>query len=708
MGREPDQQPLGEPTGHPLDAPFREVVQHTGASIVLLYQLDTPAGKLRLVMASGTSREMAAPWARVSEDRSGPVTDAIRDRHLVWVGEQEELARRYPRLGIVLPYAFRLAAAPVTDTSGVRGAAVLLWPTVHPPHLTTRERVAIRVFCQRAGAVLRRTAGSAGEVPTADDPRFLPAIRPREPDPLQARAAHEFADRLPMGCCSLDMDGRITYINPSGAELVGADVDSLQSQRPWEALPWLRDPMFEESYRAAVVSRRPTSFTALRPPDTRLRFQLFPDSSGISVQFAPVANGTATAPGYRAQADPVGAIPLHHLTHVASALAEGVGVHDVAERIADQLVPGLGPQGLVLLTVADGRLLVVSHRGDHADFIKQTHGVTLTSDVPVVRTLASGEPGFYSSPVAYRRAHPDADDFSAEEGARVLLPLIASGGPIGSLVLSYSQSRAFPPTERAMLTSLAGLIAQTLARARLYDAQYTLTHSLQAGLLPRSLPTFNGLETAACYRPASHGIDIGGDFYDLIAASTPSAALAVIGDVEGHNAQAATLMGQVRTAVHAYAAVSASPGAVLARTNRLLLDLDPGLLASCLIAQVDTDQQWARIATAGHPRPVLRDPDGHTKILDLTPGPLLGVAANPGYPSTEIQLPPGAVLLLYTDGLVEAPGTSIDDAVRDLADRLAQMSGSLQHTADSLAEQAYRRTSHADDIALLLIRLTDD
>ena len=144
-------------------------------------------------------------------------------------------------------------------------------------------------------------------------------------------------------------------------------------------------------------------------------------------------------------------------------------------------------------------------------------------------------------------------------------------------------------------------------------------------------------------------MDIGGDFYDFIIC-TPTAAAVGSGDVQGHDT-AAALMGQVRTAVRAHATVGASPGNILACTNRLLIDLDPGLFASCLIAHLDHTHHRALLATAGHPPALLRHPDGHTGILRLPPGLLLSIAPDVDYPTTEIPLSPGAILALDTDGL---------------------------------------------------------
>lgn len=203
-------------------------------------------------------------------------------------------------------------------------------------------------------------------------------------------------------------------------------------------------------------------------------------------------------------------------------------------------------------------------------------------------------------------------------------------------------------------------------------------------------------------------MDIGGDFYDLIHA-TPTTAAAVIGDVQGHNTTAVALMGQVRTAVHAHATAGASPGDILARTNRMLTDLDPGLFTSCLIAELDLARGRVRFATAGHPPPLLRGPDGRTDIPVVPPGLLLGIDPRSEYPVSEMPLPQGSLLALYTDGLVEVPGADIGDAIADLARHLARSDvQDLDRLADDLVRQAEGTTHRTDDIALLLVRYDDE
>ncbi|MER7108530.1 SpoIIE family protein phosphatase [Streptomyces sp. NPDC000229] len=696
-----------------LGAALSDVMRRTGASIGMVYLRAPADGALRLAVLSGVSPEFAAPWMRVTPGDPVPVADAVAEGRLVWVGDREEMARRYPRPGLVLPYPFSLAAAPVSGGGTTWGGLVLLWPGGHSPQLAASEEEVVRGGCDRMAAVLARAAAHGNPVVAGPQPRIVRPSR-RTPGPVEATAAVEFIHRLPGGSCALDLDGRVTFLTEEAADLLGADAEELSGALPWEALPWMDNPAVEDRYRAAVISRRTTSFTVLRPPDRWLCFELHPDASGISVRITPApapteedqdAGTPATAPEHTAHAPlPSRATALYHLMHLAATLTEAAGVQEVVDQAADQITPALGAQSLALLTTEEGRLRVVGHRGYPADVVTRFDSTPVASDTPAARVLTRGAPLFFGSRPELERVCPSAVVLDSEGAAWAFLPLIASGRPVGSLVLGYDRPRTFHPGERAILVSLAGLIAQALDRARLYDSKHDLAHRLQAGLLPHSLPHVPGLEVAARYLPAGHGTGIGGDFYDLIRLSGTTAA-AAIGDVQGHNVEAAALMGQVRAAVHASA--GAPPGEVLARTNRLLTDLDPGLFTSCVYAHIDLRHHRALLATAGHPPPLMRHPDGHTEVLDLPPGLLLGIDPAADYPTAGVTLPIGTVLAFYTDGLVEAPGVDIDDAIAELAGKLARSGApSMDDLADSLIGHAQGSAPRADDIALLLLRTT--
>jgi hypothetical protein len=371
--------------------------------------------------------------------------------------------------------------------------------------------------------------------------------------------------------------------------------------------------------------------------------------------------------------------------------------------IAHQILPAFGAQGLVLSVADAGRLKITGYHGYPAGVMERLDALSLDTDLtPAGQVLASGTPAFFAGPAELAANYPSAPQISGKQ-AWAFLPLIISGRPAGCCILSHDHPYTFTADERAVLTSLSGLIAQALDHARLYDAKH-LVHELQRALLPRALPNLSGLDVAARYLPAGHGIEVGGDFFDVLRLNDTTAA-AVTGDVEGHSIAAAALMGQVRTAIHAHATAGAAPDQVLARTNRVLADLDSELLVSCLYAHLDLARHQVSFASAGHVPPLLRHTSLPAAVLDFEPGPLLGIDTGAHYPVTTAPLFPGTTLALYTDGLVELPGTDATRTTSDLARHLdASDAHDLERLIDSLVRHTTPTGQHADDIAVLLLR----
>ncbi|MEU1256047.1 SpoIIE family protein phosphatase [Streptomyces chartreusis] len=685
-----------------LDAAFAETMRRTGASIGALYLLAPDGNLLCLDVLSGVPVEFASPWTRVPLASPAPVADAVREDRLVWIGSQEEMVRCYPRTAMALPYPLALVAAPVT---GARrwGSLLLMWPATRPPYMTQRERGNINSSCRRLARLLEEAAERGGA--RRARPRAVSAGTGRGAAPEPAVA--DFVDRLPGGSCALDLEGRITYVSSGACELLGREAGQLLGTLPWQSVRWLDDPACEDSYRAAVISREPVSFSACRPPNHWLDIHLYPDASGISARIVPAGAPGPPSPAPRRTtptAVPARAGRLYQLTHLAAGLTEVVGVQDVVDLVADQIMPAFGAQGLVLSTAEAGRLRITGHRGYPAETIRRLDGLPLdTTFTPAGQALGSGIPAFFANPEEMRRTYPEAPVVSGKK-AWAFLPLIISSRPVGVCILSYDSPHEFPAEERAVLTSLAGLIAQAFDRARLYDVKHDLAHGLQQALLPRGLPTLDPLRVAARYLPATRGMEIGGDFYDLIRLGADAAA-AVIGDVQGHNVAAAALMGQVRTAVHAHATLGTPPDQVLHRTNRLLADLAPDLFTSCLYVHLDFARERVSLASAGHPPPLLRIADGDTRAVVVPPGPLLGVDPDAVFPLVEIPLTRGMLLALYTDGLVERPGTDLEDAITRLAQHLADADDrDLDGLIDTLLSKAETTAQRIDDIALLVLQ----
>ncbi|MGN9788207.1 PP2C family protein-serine/threonine phosphatase, partial [Nonomuraea sp. ZG12] len=361
-------------------------------------------------------------------------------------------------------------------------------------------------------------------------------------------------------------------------------------------------------------------------------------------------------------------------------------------------------QAMAILTWNSGRMHVAGSRGYSSRHLEGYHGRPVVRALPLASGNDEGRAAFYTTWEELRRVYPDAiciDDL----GAWVLLPLVAQGRSIGACVLAYDRPRQFSDSERSLVTALGELITQAFERTWLYDNKHQLAESLQAAQLPRALPELPGLGVAARYLPAAPGMDIGGDFYDLIRLSDTLAG-AVIGDVQGHDMTAAALMGQVRTAIRAHATAGADPAEVLAHTNRLLTELSPDRFTSCLYLSFDLRLRTASLASAGHLPPVLGQPGGPAEIIETPPGLLLGIDPDAEYDTTVLSVPPGAVMALYTDGLVERPGDDLGDSIAALAARFTPTPGQpLPALADSLIEQTTNE-QRPDDIALLLLRTT--
>nr|WP_267889803.1 MULTISPECIES: SpoIIE family protein phosphatase [Streptomyces] len=286
-------------------------------------------------------------------------------------------------------------------------------------------------------------------------------------------------------------------------------------------------------------------------------------------------------------------------------------------------------------------------------------------------------------------------------GGLAVVPLPADGRMVGVCLVGWDAEHRFGPEERSLLTATAGLVGQALVRAHALDAGHELATMLQRSLLPRKLPELPGGIAVARYLPATAGLEVGGDWYDVIPLRDGHVAF-VIGDVQGHSAGAATIMGQMRTAVRAYAVEGHPPDVVVARANRLLVGMETDLFATCGYVDLDMEEGIARVVRAGHLPPILRHPDGVAEEMVVEGGPPLGVLAEAEFPMTEVGLLPGTLLVLLTDGLVESARLPMEEGMRRVCEVLAAADpADAGGVADELLVGGGRRD---DDVALLLLR----
>ncbi|MCG5217343.1 GAF domain-containing SpoIIE family protein phosphatase [Streptosporangium sp. KLBMP 9127] len=630
-----------------------------------------------------------------------PVAVSVRERRLIWLSDRVALAREFPAAALALPYHFAVAASPVCSGGDVWGGFVLGWPTGGESGLTRRQLDVIDDSCARMGRLLRRASEQGRPITPGPRPRILDPVHAHRPGPYAGLTALTCLNCLPEGYCHLDAQARVTLVTAPAAELLDAKPSEIVGRRLCKALPWLDDPIYEDRYRAAIVSHQATQFTARHPDGRQLSFECYPSLPGITIRITPTTTSETPAddPGLRPRV-----IGLHDMLHLTTYLARAMTAQDVVDLVADHVMPVCDAQAMAILTWESGRMRVLASRGYSRWGLEGFNGRPVVHAVRGARGYDQGKAAFYATWEEFRRTYPDAVNID-NMGAWVLLPLVASGRSVGTCVLAYDRPHQFSDSEQAMLTALGGLITQAFERAWLYDNKHQLAQSLQTSLLPRDLPEIPGLDVAARYLPATPGIELGGDFYDLIRLSDTEAA-AVIGDVEGHDMATAALMGQVRTAIRAHATAGADPGEVLTHTNRLLTELAPDRFTSCLYVSFDLRRRTANLASAGHLPPVLGLPSGPAEIIDTPSGLLLGIDSDAEYVATDLNVPPGAVMALYTDGLIEKPGLDLGDAIAALAARFTPApSQPLHRLAASLIGPATNQ-QRTDDTALLLLRST--
>jgi PAS domain S-box-containing protein len=234
-----------------------------------------------------------------------------------------------------------------------------------------------------------------------------------------------------------------------------------------------------------------------------------------------------------------------------------------------------------------------------------------------------------------------------------------------------------------------------------YEREHTIAETLQRSLLPERLPRIEGLEIAARYLPAGRGAAVGGDWYDALERADGRVAL-VVGDVVGHGLRAAATMGQLRNAFRAYGLAESSPAEVMARVNRLVMSGEEEAMATALYLVLDRETGEVSFASAGHPPPLVLTADG-AHFLEGGRSVPVG-AAEPGvFREASAVLPPGASLLLYTDGLVERRDTPLEARLDELAGAARRAEGGLEALCDSVLAGVLGEQVPSDDVALLAV-----
>ncbi|MFE3268723.1 SpoIIE family protein phosphatase [Streptomyces sp. NPDC059215] len=522
-----------------------------------------------------------------------------------------------------------------------------------------------------------------------------------------SRALRHMSD----GFLAVDDEWRITFANLEAERTLGFSEEELFDRVLWD-LPSARQiPELESQCRRAAAEEKPASFDVrMRDSGRRYHVRLVPGPDGRTLYLTDVTE-RRRAEEERVAAERAAVERSARITELTAALAKATTSRDVVDAVARRVLPPFAASALLVQAVEDDRLRNVGAVGYSADFLDHLDNRPRAPGDPAWDAIATGRPLFLASvgeltaqapALAHRAGRTDMKSWA-------FLPLTASGHTFGVCVLSFDRPRTLTDEERTLLATISALVAQALERARLYDAEHTRSRELQRSLLPQVLPSMPACTAAARYLPAGQGMDVGGDWYDVIPLSGGQVAL-VVGDVMGHGLPEAATMGRLRTAVHTLADLELPPDEIMSRLNDIVGGMGEGSYVTCLYALYDSTTQICSIARAGHPPPALVHPDGTVRFPELSTDPPLG-AAEPPFETVEVPVPEGSLLVLYTDGLVESAKREIDEGMAELAEllRTVHRKGTdtdLDRLCDILtAGLLPAEHQAADDAAVLVARL---
>ncbi|GAB3014916.1 SpoIIE family protein phosphatase [Streptomyces pseudoechinosporeus] len=420
------------------------------------------------------------------------------------------------------------------------------------------------------------------------------------------------------------------------------------------------------------------------------------------------------------------------LLDAGRALAEARSTEEVLRVAAGLSMPGFSPDGLAVYGTQGDRLTLIGHHGHQSDDEGPSSAMSVDTDHPAAEVVRTGRAVYLSSPKDYRKRFPAwwplAQGFGRQSWA--FLPLVVAGRTIGAWMAAFTYRVSFTPDERSVLTTVARMLAQALSRAGAAESERELTDGLQRSMLPNLGPQIPGMSMAARYVPTGGGLQVGGDWYDMIplpGGTSPAKPgggrfALVIGDVQGHDVRAAGLMGQLRIALRAYASEGHRPDAVLSRASRFLYGMTSDeeaadlRFATCLYVEVDPATGVLDIARAGHPDPAIRMADGTVLTRPTAGGLPLGIDPDADYPTTRLALEPGETMLICTDGLIETGGHDLDTGwlrIRKILESHDGEKSDLEALADALVQAVHGPSSHhttgplvdrrEDDIAVLLL-----
>jgi PAS domain S-box-containing protein len=523
-------------------------------------------------------------------------------------------------------------------------------------------------------------------------------------------------ETMPAAFCFLDREWCFRRLNAMTEQLLGLDRRSVIGRSIWEVLPALVGTVYETSYRTAVATGEPVVFETLAVTGSGGWYEIraWPAPDGLAIYALDVtARRRAQEEAERAGAR------MALLAQVSSDLSGALDGESALGRLARLVVPTLTDACIVTVVDREGRARDVGSW--HADparraLLERYAAVrleTVPMSSPVGRALQGGSPVVERVTAVLDLMPPgEARALLRELGPEtaVVLPLVAEGRPVGVLTLYQDPGRAVGDDDLVTAREVAAQAARAIDRVHRQSQQAKLAEELQRSLLTEP-PRIEGTSVVVRYLPAAEAARVGGDWYDAFLQRSGAPVL-VIGDVVGHDTAAAAAMGQLRGLLRGIAHHSgAGPAEILRGLDEAIASMHTGTLATAAVARLEPAGPGGgcvlRWANAGHPPPGLLHPDGAASLLlgerfDL----MLGVDPDADRRESVVVVEPGATVVLYTDGLVESRGRSLDEGFELLRGHLTALAGQpLDVLCDELLDRMVRGVPQ-DDVALVALRLS--
>jgi PAS domain S-box-containing protein len=506
----------------------------------------------------------------------------------------------------------------------------------------------------------------------------------------------ELLEQLGDAVTVVDLDWRYRYVSRGAAAIIGRPAQELVGAAVWDVFPQVVGTPEHAAALRAMTERTAVKIVWFFDRVGRWFEQhALPTPAGLVIVVDDVTDREEDA----RRAD--------QLLSLGQALAQAITVEQVDAVAREQLFPLLGAAGGTLVLVDEAQRLARTTGWVGADeqAVRRWTEYPLDPATPAIDAYRTGQPVVLEDLADARLRYPHVAEDLARLGRRTLgaFPMISAGRSLGALVANF-RDRPLTARDRSFLATVAGMCAQAVTRAQLFDADKRSVQALQRHLLPRQLPDIPGVAVAVQYESSGAGVDIGGDWFDVVPLPGGAVGL-VIGDVEGHDVEAAALMGLVRSAVRAYALEGHPPALILDRANQYLAGLHADRLVTVCYLQLHPAEQLVITASAGHPRALSAGPTGTISSVPGDTGPPLGVLPSGlRWPETTSTLPAGATLVAFTDGLIEQRGVDLDIGLTRVRRAL---SDSRHDSPDDIAAalMAARPTDHDDDVAVLVARL---